>query len=167
MEIMHVEMKGAVMVTSPEVKRTQEAGEAALRKLIGDEEANALIANRTARDGAKAHVTLAGPGEVRAAIASRAVAAGSKGAAEREFRALAEGLAIEVGDFEACGLGRAVEGDKIAYYVVLFHWTEGRGARVALGLDAKGQDFHVTVGFGPTGDVHGVRKNVAFGWEFP
>ena len=159
MEIMHVEVKGAVMVTSPEVKRAQEAGEAALRKLIGDEAANALVANRTARDGAKAHVTLAGPGDVRAAIAARAVGAGSKIAAEREFRTLAEGLTLE-DDFEVVGLGRSESGDKVAFYVVL-RWTAGAQARVALGLDPEGQDFHVTVGFGPTGDVHGVRKNVA------
>ena len=139
-----VEVKGAIMASSHRVLTLQAEGERWLAELVGPEEANALIANRVKRDGARAHITLAGPKD-------------AKGANKDILMDLAAAGVRD--DIVVKGLGRAQSGDKIAYFVVV-SWPAGREFRLAVGLEPDGQDFHVTIGFGPDGDVHGVRKNV-------
>jgi hypothetical protein len=152
----HIEMKGAIMFSSPAVRAAQEMGEEILVRLVGQEKADEMIKARKARDGEKARVTIAGPKDAKEAVAQRAARDGlSKGAAEK---ALKEDLAaMHGGSFTAKGLGHAEGGGNEAYFVVI-EWAGGREIRENLGLDRDGQDFHITVGF-KGGDVHGVRKD--------
>lgn len=154
---MHVEVKGAVMATSPKVHSAQEEAEKDLKTRLGEAEAQSLIDNRVKRDGDKAHITLLGPPDAKKAIALMAERDGiSKGEAEKKLKELAkEGVAE---NFTAKGLGKAESGGKTAYFVVV-SWPGGEAFRESLGLDPDGQDFHITVGFGDNGDVHGVPKN--------
>lgn len=155
--MMHVEVKGAVMATSPKVKSEQGDAEDALRRALGDERADALIANRVKRDGDKAHITLVGPPDAKKAIADIAARDGiSKGEAEKKLKELAAKGVPD--DFRVKGVGHAESGGKTAYFAVV-SWPGGRDFRELLGLDPDGQDFHITVGFGDGGDVHGVPKN--------
>jgi hypothetical protein len=152
--MMHVEVKGAIMATDARVKAEQGNAEKALIEALGEEEATKLIANRTKRDGDKAHITLAGPQDGKKAVDHVATERGvSKGEAQRVIPT----LPLE-GNWRAKGIGRAESGGKIAYFVVV-DWPGGREFRESLGLDPSGQDFHITVGFGDSGDVHGVPKN--------
>ena len=152
----HFEMKGAIMFSSSAVQSAQKKGEEILANLVGQEAADEMIAARKQRDGNKAHITVAGPKDAKDAVAERAKKDGSsKGAAEK---ALKEELAsMRGGSFTVKGLGHAESGGKEAYFVVI-DWSEGEKIREQLGLDPRGQDFHITVGF-KGGDVHGVPKN--------
>jgi hypothetical protein len=154
---MFVEVKGAVMATSPRVLAEQRDGEKEIRRVLGDEAAELLFENRRKRDGTKAHITILSPQDAKKAIASLAARDGiSKGEAERRLKALA---AAGVPDnFRVRGIGKAESGSKIAYFLVV-DWPGGREFRESVGLDPDGQHFHVTLGFGPEGDVHGVPKN--------
>jgi len=156
MNTTHIEMKGAIMFSSPAIHAAQEEGEKALIELVGQEAADEMIAARKQRDGDKAHITIAGPQDAKKAVADRAAKDGvSKGAAEK---AVKEDLAsVKAGDFIVKGLGKAESGEKEAYFVVI-DWPAGSEIREKLGLDPNGQDFHITVGF-KGGDVHGVPKN--------
>lgn len=154
---MTVEVKGAIMATSPSVKSAQAQGESDLSNILGAEVAEQLIANRKNRDGDKAHITIAGPPDAKKAIATLAAEKGvSKGDAEKQIKQLA--MSGATGDFEVKGIGKVEAGSKIAYFLVL-DWPGGSEFREKIGLDPDGQDFHITLGFGPDGDVHGVRKN--------
>jgi hypothetical protein len=151
---MKIEVKGAIMATDARVKSEQDKAEKALIEALGEEEATKLIANRTKRDGDKAHITLAGPQDGKKAIEHIATERGvSKGEAQKVIPT----LPLDAG-WKAKGIGRAESGGKIAYFVVV-DWPGGKDFRESLGLDPSGQDFHITVGFGDNGDVHGVPKN--------
>lgn len=151
---MHIEVKGAIMATDARVKSEQGKAEKVLIEALGEEEATRLIANRTKRDGDKAHITLAGPQDGKKAVEHVATERGvSKGEAQRVIPT----LPLDDG-WRAKGIGRAESGGKTAYFVVV-DWPGGREFRESLGLDPGGQDFHITVGFGDSGDVHGVPKN--------
>ncbi len=145
------------MATSPKVKGEQAKGERELVSVLGEAEAEALFENRRKRDGDKAHITLAGPPDAKKAVANLADRDGiSKGEAERRIKALAaEGVPDT---FRVKGVGKAESGGKVAYFLVV-DWPDGRAWRESVGLDPDGQDFHITLGFGPEGDVHGVPKN--------
>lgn len=154
---MHVEVKGAVKATSPKVHSAQEEAESDLKTRLGEAEAQSLIDNRVKRDGDKAHITLLGPQDSKKAIALMVERDGiSKGEAEKKLKELAKEGVVE--NFTVKGLGKAESGGKTAYFVVV-DWPGGEAFRESLGLDPKGQDFHITVGFGVDGDVHGVPKN--------
>lgn len=157
MSEMELEVKGAVMATSPAVHSEQKRGETVLREALGDE-AESLIANRKKRDGSKAHITLINPPDARKAIALLAEKDGSsKSAAEKKFKELAkENVA---GDFKVLGVGKVERGSDVAYYAAL-DWPAGRAFRESLGIDPDGQDFHITLGFGDSGDVTGVSKKL-------
>ena len=151
---MKIEVKGAIMATDARVKSEQDKAEKALIEALGEEEAQKLIANRTKRDGDKAHITLAGPQDGKKAVEHIATERGvSKGEAQKVIPT----LPLDAG-WKAKGIGRAESGGKIAYFVVV-DWPGGKDFRESLGLDPGGQDFHITVGFGDNGDVHGVPKN--------
>lgn len=157
---MTVEVKGAAMATSEAVKSEQGKGEDILRKTLGAEKANALIENRKKRDGDKAHITLLSPADTKKAIAHMAEKEGiSKGEAERKVKALAAGGVPE--NFTVKGVGKAEKDGKEAYYATV-EWPAGDEFRKSLGLptgDEEGaQHFHITLGFGDDGDVHGVSK---------
>lgn len=157
---MTIEVKGAAMATSEAVKSEQGKGEKILRDTLGEEKANALIENRKKRDGDKAHITLLSPADTKKAISTLAEKEGiSKGEAEKRVKALAAQGVPE--DFEVKGVGKAEKDGKEAYYAVV-DWPAGNEFRKSLGLpsgDEEGaQDFHITLGFGEGGDVHGVRK---------
>lgn len=83
----------------------------------------------------------------------------SKGEAERRVKALVSDGVDE--DFTVRGVGKAEKDGKEAYYAAL-SWPAGDKMRKSLGLptgDEEGaQDFHITLGFGEGGDVHGARK---------
>eukprot|EP00760_Papus_ankaliazontas_P035034 PhM_4_TR7591/c0_g1_i1/m.83151 len=53
------------------------------------------------------------------------------------------------------GLGRATGPAKVCYFGVIA-WPHGNNLRLHFGMEPK--DFHVTVGFGQSGDVHNVPK---------
>ena len=154
---MTVEVKGAIMATSPKLKSEQAKGERELSEILGENEAEALFENRRKRDGDKAHITLAGPPDAKKAVDNLADRDGiSKGEAERRIKTLAaEGVPDS---FRVKGVGKAESGGKVAYFLVV-DWPEGRAWRESVGLDPDGQDFHITLGFGPEGDVHSVPKN--------
>jgi hypothetical protein len=157
---MTVEVKGATMATSEAVKSEQRKGEDILRKVLGDEKANALIENRKKRDGDGAHITLLSPADTKKAIAGMAEKESiSKGEAERRVKALAAEGVPE--NFTVKGVGKAEKDGKEAYYLGV-EWPAGDEFRKSLGLptgdEAGAQDFHITLGFGDGGDVHGVRK---------
>lgn len=135
--------RGALMLTSPRVREVQKLAEARLREWLGASVADALIANRVKRDGeGHAHITVSGPKE------------------RKGRRPLTEADLSGLGDFGAVAIGRVEVGDKEAYFVVV-DWPAASALRASLGLDPDAQDFHITVGFGPGGDVHGVRKDAA------
>lgn len=145
------------MATSPRVKAEQAEGERELAGILGEAEAEELFANRRKRDGDKAHITLANPADAKKAVANLSAQKGvSKGEAERQLKELA--LAGAPDNFRVKGIGKAESSGKLAYFLVV-DWPGGREFREAIGLDAGGQDFHITLGFGPEGDVHGVRKD--------
>lgn len=145
------------MATSPRVKSEQAKGERELAEILGEVEAEALFENRRKRDGDKAHITIANPGDAKKAVANLAAQKSvSKGEAERQIKELS--LAGAPDNFRVKGLGKAESGGKVAYFLVV-DWPGGREFRNIIGLDAGGQDFHITLGFGPEGDVHGVRKD--------
>lgn len=154
---MTVEVKEVVMATSSRVKAEQAKGERELAEILDEAEAEALFENRRKRDGDKAHITLANPSDAKKAVSNLAARDGiSKGEAERRIKALAaEGVPDT---FRVKGVGKAESGGKVAYFLVV-DWPEGRAWRESIGLDPDGQDFHITLGFGPEGDVHGVPKN--------
>jgi hypothetical protein len=152
--MMHIEVKGAIMATDARVKSEQGKAEKALIEALGEEDALKLIANRTKRDGDKAHITLAGPQDGKKAVE---LVATERGVSKGEAQKIIPTLPLDEG-WRAKGIGRAESGGKIAYFVVV-DWPGGREFRESLGLDPSGQDFHITVGFGDSGDVHGVPKN--------
>lgn len=157
---MTIEMRGAVMATSPAVKAAQVKGEGILRKKLGDEKADALIENRKKRDGDKAHITLMSPADTKQAIATMAASEGiPKGEAERRIKeVLSKGLPDS---YDLKGVGKAESGGKEAYYVAI-DWPAADAFRAEFGLptgsQTGAQHFHITLGFGDGGDVHGVAK---------
>lgn len=142
------------MATDARVKSEQSEAEKSLVKSLGEDEAKTIIANRVKRDGDKAHITLANPQDGKKAVEYLAQ---QRGVSKSEAQKLIASLPLD-GGWTAKGVGRAESGGKVAYFVVV-DWPGGRAFRESLGLDPHGQDFHITVGFGDNGDVHGVPKN--------
>jgi hypothetical protein len=151
---MHIEVKGAIMATDARVKAEQEKAERVLVTALGEERAQKLIANRVRRDGDKAHVTLAGPQDGKKAVD---YVASTRGVSKSDAQKIIAMLPLD-GGWRPKGVGSAASGTKVAYFVVV-DWPGGRDFRASLGLSPEGQDFHITVGFGDDGDVHGVPKN--------
>ena len=153
---MHVEINSTVGVASPRMLKVQRPAEKVLRRALGPEEADHLIANRLKRDGQEAHITLLTPQDTGHALKDTMdMEDVTKQVAVKRISEMAEALPDS---WKALGVGRAVNGDKVAYFVVV-SWHKAQEFRATLGLDPTGQDFHITVGFGDTGDVHGVPKN--------
>ena len=153
-----VAVKGNVGASSSKITQAGKQGTAELMELL-PEQAEAMIAAKQLRDGAgKFHTTIISPPEVREVISFIAADRGvSKGQAEKAFKQEVSESSFSDSDLKVLGLGSAEKGGNIAYFVVL-DWPSARDLREKYGLDPKGQDFHITVGFDGA-DVHGVRKD--------
>lgn len=117
-----------------------------------------LKQNRINRDGTENfHVTVIGPPEVRKIIDDLVVSgeAPSKGKAKKlakqKILDAAESL---MSDWIDLGLGKAA-GHEVYFRVI--NWPSAQQLRNEFGLPEK--DFHITIGFGPEGDIHGVPKD--------
>ena len=154
---MKIEAQGAVTATSPRVKAVQAQAEKDLLDLLGVD-FQAMIDARRMRDGDKAHITIARPQDMKKAVILRSGAEGiSKSEATRRLEAELPTKTLP-DSFQVKGYGAAKNAGKVAFFVVL-DWRDAESFRESLGLDPQGQDFHITVGFGPGGDVFDVPKN--------
>jgi hypothetical protein len=127
------------------------------------------IDNRITRDGGDSfHITIITPPEVRAIIKNKKeskpeLSGGqAKKAVKQELLDDAANLSstYNIGDTKSVqGPGDGAVGtkgaDSIAFFKVI-DWNEAQELRRAYGLEPK--DFHITLGIGDNGDVHGVDK---------
>ena len=126
------------------------------------------IDNRITRDGGDSfHITIITPPEVRAIIKDLKEKEGLSGgqakkAAKEKLMADAANLSptYKIGDTKSSeGPGDGAVGikgaDSIAFFKVI-DWNEAQELRTKYGLQPK--DFHITLGIGDNGDVHGVDK---------
>jgi|APSaa5957512622_1039677.scaffolds.fasta_scaffold85776_1 hypothetical protein len=151
--------RGAVKTPGddPRVKAEQESAEKKLREMIGDEKADAMIANRKKRDGDASHMTLVTPKESKDIIKKLRDEEGlSRKQAEKKLKSLLEDNPPP-SDWKVKGVGKAEKDGNEAYYAAV-DWEGGRKLRESLGLDPDANDFHITLGFGDGGDVHGASK---------
>lgn len=145
-----------LMVASPRMRVVLRDAEDTLRRVLGEDVAENIFANRIKRDGDSAHVTLLNPVDGRKAVEGFVKNEGiTKDVAMQRITEMAEKLRDT---WKARGIGKVTSGSKIAYFMVM-DWQDAKQFRDAVGVDPDGQDFHMTIGFGPEGDVHGVRKN--------
>jgi len=101
------------------------------------------VANQMKRDRGTHHMTLITKNELR-----------NLSVPEDEILARFEAATVEGKPPVSLGLGQTSH----AYYVVM-HWPVGNTVRIFYGLPPK--DFHITLGFGDSGDVHDVPKGPA------
>jgi len=158
-------LKGTVTVTSADLSNAQQQGEVTLNQ-IDPLDAERLINNRINRDGPTSHMTLIGPKELRDLVASKfkSMTEEEKQGQLRkivekniEQQILSTINSMFLADWKVEGLGKAEKEDNVAYFMVV-SWKTGNLIREQLGLPPR--DFHVTVGFGDAGDIHGVNKGV-------
>ncbi|KAG2487282.1 hypothetical protein HYH03_014123 [Edaphochlamys debaryana] len=112
-------------------------------------------ANRVKRDGPSHHITLITPPEMHELRKKHGMSP------ERAFEGVVAQIGAAGGAWLPLGVGRADSrrsGDEARYLVVA--WPAGREARAAVGLAAREQPFHVTLGF-DLQDVHGVPKGLS------
>ena len=145
-----------LMVASPRMMAVLRDAEDTLRRVLGNDVAENIFANRIKRDGDSAHVTLLNPIDGKKAVGNFVKIEGiTKDVAMQRITEMAERLRDT---WKERGIGKAMSGSRIAYFVVM-DWPDAKLFREAVGVDPDSQDFHMTIGFGPDGDVHGVRKN--------
>jgi hypothetical protein len=126
------------------------------------------IDNRITRDsGDSFHITIITPPEVRAIIKDLKEKEGLSGGQAK--KAAKEKLMADAANLPSTykiGGTKSVEGpgdgavgtkgaDSIAFFKVI-DWNEAQELRTKYGLQPK--DFHITLGIGDNGDVHGVDK---------
>jgi hypothetical protein len=144
----------AVMVGSRRIESVRDAFEGNLRNALGDTLVDELRANMVKRDGPRAHITLLNKDEGAQVVVNMERMEGI--GTEEAIASIVSMARVIPDNWKARGIGRVTSGSKVAYFVVL-DWPFGQRFRKALGLGAK--DFHITLGFGPGGDVHDVLKN--------
>merc|ERR1719399_2068186 len=115
---------------------------------------------RRERDGAHAHLTLLSKHDTRAAASALARENGDSAPSADASAVLAfahrfvAGATIRGQTILPICLGRA----STSHFVVVL-WPRGAALRARLGLAPS--DFHVSLGFGAAGDVHGVAKGLS------
>jgi hypothetical protein len=143
------------MIGSPRMGVAQKNAENTLHYVLGGEEAEQLIANRILRDGDDAHITVLNPMDGKRAVDDMS---SLEDISEKESIQRIEEMARVIPDnWRAKGIGRVDKGDNSAFYVAVT-WPAAEAFCEALGLDPHEQPFHITVGFGDDGDVHGGDK---------
>jgi hypothetical protein len=157
---LHVISRGAVMVSSPRIKQIQTRGESLLYSILSRDHADRVIDNRIRRDGDHAHVTLLSPADAKSVIAFLAANTGaSKKQATQDLHDFVQQRVND--DMRPRGVGTVLMDTKEAFFVSL-EWPSGQAIRKELGLPVHDEDgaqhFHITLGFGDEGDVHGVPK---------
>ena len=126
------------------------------------------IDNRIARDGEDSfHITIITPPEVRAIIKKLRAEGGLTGGQAKKVakeKLLSDAAKLElsytIGDTKSVeGQGDGSVGEKgsdsVAFFKVV-EWPAAQALRKDYGLPEK--DFHITLGIGDNGDVHGVDK---------